>query len=86
MVQAEENTWNSVALTSAIGQDGEISRKHGDTLIGTLLKIYGPGFATGCDDQQKLSEPLATLHDHSLSQLARHHERGELQGEIDHAG
>ncbi len=67
-------------------KDGEISRKHGNTLIGTLRKIYGPGFAKGYDDQQKLSEVLSTLHDHSLSQLARDHERGELQGKIDQAG
>ena len=28
-------------------QDGEISHKHGATLIGTLRKIYGQGFAAG---------------------------------------
>ena len=67
-----------MALTSAIGQGRRNLAEHGDTLIGTLLKIYGPGFATGCDDQQKLSEVLAILHDHSLSQLARDHELGEL--------
>jgi hypothetical protein len=27
--------------------DGEISNKHGNTLIGTLRKIYGQGFAAG---------------------------------------
>ena len=28
-------------------KDGEISHKHGNTLIRTLRKIYGQGFAAG---------------------------------------
>lgn len=28
-------------------KDGEISRKHGNTLVKTLRKIYGHGFAIG---------------------------------------
>ena len=32
--------------------DGEISDKHGDTLIRTLRKVYGQNFAAGYPDQQ----------------------------------
>jgi hypothetical protein len=38
---------------------GEISRKHGNTLIGTLRISYGSGFAKGCADDEKLSDVLA---------------------------
>jgi hypothetical protein len=37
-------------------KNGEISRKHGYTLIRTLRKTYGPGFAGGCADDAKLSD------------------------------
>jgi len=36
-------------------RNGEISRKHGNTLVRTLRKIYGSGFAPGCNDSDKLS-------------------------------
>jgi hypothetical protein len=36
--------------------DGEISHKHGNTLIRTLRKIYGQGFAAGYPETEKLSE------------------------------
>jgi hypothetical protein len=39
----------------------EISRKHGDTLIGTLRSSYGSRFAKDCTDDEKLSEVLAKL-------------------------
>jgi len=38
--------------------DGEISHKHGNTLIGTLRKIYGQSFAAGYPATEKLSEVL----------------------------
>jgi hypothetical protein len=37
---------------------GEIGRKYGDTLIGTLRTSYGGRFAPGCSDNEKLSESL----------------------------
>lgn len=37
-------------------KNGEISRKHGNTLIGTLRKHYGKDFAYGCADNEKLGE------------------------------
>ena len=55
-------------------KNGEISRKHGNTLIGTLRKQYGPMFAKGCIDQEKLGDVLHKLDDHSLSELVREHQ------------
>ena len=40
-------------------KDGEISGKHGNTLVRTLRKIYGQGFAAGYPETAKLSEVLA---------------------------
>jgi hypothetical protein len=59
-------------------KNGEISRKHGNTLIRTLRKTYGPGFAPGCADHAKLSDVMAKLDEASLSQLIRDHEAGFL--------
>jgi hypothetical protein len=62
--------------------DGEISHKHGNTLIGTLRKIYGPGFAAGYPATEKLSDVLVQLNETSLSQLRRDHETGHLGHKI----
>ncbi len=67
-------------------KNGEISRKHGNTLIRTLRKLYGPSFAKGAADTDKLSDVLEKIDDRSLSQLVHHHERGELDGKIKNAG
>jgi hypothetical protein len=58
---------------------GEISRKHGNTLIGTLRKTYGKSFAAGAGDDEKLSDVLHRLDEHSLSELVRDHDAGRLQ-------
>jgi hypothetical protein len=58
-------------------ENGEISQKYGQTLIKTLRQVYGPNFAPGCNDGQKLSDALATMHDYALSQLVEDHERGK---------
>jgi hypothetical protein len=63
-------------------RNGEIARKHGNTLIGTLRKIYGLGFCPGCGDNEKLSDVLHRMNDHSLSQLVHDHHHGELDGKI----
>src|SRR2546430_3895223 len=52
-------------------KDGEISGKHGNTLIRTLRKIYGQSFAAGYPETEKLSEVLLKLNETSLSQLRR---------------
>ena len=50
-------------------RSGEISRKHGNTLIRTLRKTYGESFAPGCADSAKLSDVLSKLDDTSLGHL-----------------
>ena len=57
---------------------GEISRRHGNTLIGTLRISYGSGFAKGCANDEKLSEVLAKLDEQSLFKLVRDHKAGML--------
>ena len=59
-------------------KDGEISHKHGNTLIRTLRKIYGQGFAAGYPETEKLSEVLLQLNETSMSQLRRDHENRPL--------
>jgi hypothetical protein len=63
-------------------KDGEISHKHGNTLIATLRKVYGPSFAAGYPEAEKLSEVLLQLNQTSLSQLRRDHETGHLAHKI----
>jgi len=60
-------------------KSGEISRKHGDTLIRTLRRTYGPPFAAGCRDEDKLSDVLHKLDQTSLSHLTRDHDAGYLE-------
>ena len=68
-------------------KNGEISRKHGNTLVSTLRKIYGSSFAEGFAPTTKLSDVLAATHEHSLSQFHRDqlhndHDAGQLEGKI----
>jgi hypothetical protein len=63
-------------------KNGEISRKHGNTLVGTLRKIYGPSFAAGEADSVKLEDVLAKLHETSLTQLVEDHAGGDLEGKV----
>lgn len=63
-------------------KNGEISRKHGNTQVGTLRKIYGPSFAKGFGDHERLSDVLAKLDEPSLTHLVKHHEAGELEAKI----
>ncbi len=68
-------------------KNGEISRKHGNTLVGTLRGIYGPDFAEGCYDSETLSEALHKLDQQSLSQLVDDHEQQSLSDKIEqHSG
>jgi hypothetical protein len=66
-------------------KDGEISGKHGNTLLRTLRKIYGHSFAAGYPDTEKLSDVLLSLNETSLSQLRRDHETGHLGHKIANA-
>lgn len=66
-------------------QDGEISHKHGATMIGTLRKIYGQGFAAGYPPTEKLSDIMGYLNETSLSQLRRDYKTGHLDHKITNA-
>jgi hypothetical protein len=60
----------------------DISRKHGNTLVGTLRKIYGAAFAAGEPDTANLQDVLAKLHETSLTQLLEDHAAGNLDGKV----
>jgi len=63
-------------------KDGEITGKHGNTLVQTLRKMYGQGFAAGYPETAKLSEVLLQLNETSLGQLRRDHETDHLEHKI----
>lgn len=48
-------------------RDGEIRQKRGDTLVGTLRKTYGDGFAPGVRADMRLD----TLRERTGSSLSR---------------
>ena len=66
-------------------KDGEISSKHGNTLIRTLRKVYGQSFAAGYPETEKLRDVLLKLNETSLSQLRRDHETDHLEHKIANA-
>ena len=59
-------------------KNGEISRKHGNTLIATLRKAYGKNFADGCADDEKLSDVLHKMDEPSLTKLVHDHDADRL--------
>ena len=63
-------------------KNGRISRKHGNTLVGTLRKIYGSGFASKFQEGDRLSDVLHKLDAASLSQLHNDHDDGHLERKI----
>jgi hypothetical protein len=67
-------------------KNGEISKKHGNTLVGTLRKIYGSTFAAGQPGNAQLSDVLGDLNETSLSQLIHDHKNGKLDHKIKKAG
>jgi hypothetical protein len=54
-------------------KNGQISRKHGNTLIGTLRRHYGAKVPTELDNDEKLEDVLARYSQQSLSQMLKHH-------------
>jgi hypothetical protein len=60
-------------------KNGEISKKHGNTLVGTLRRHYGASFAQDCADNEKLSDVLDEMDEPSLSKLLRDHDNGRLE-------
>lgn len=63
-------------------KNGEISKKHGNTLVSTLRKIYGQDFAPGFPPHAKLSDVLETLDEPSLTKVVVDHLAGLLAGKI----
>jgi hypothetical protein len=61
-------------------KNGEISRKHGNTLVGTLRRTHGVDFAHGFRDNDKLSDVLHALDE--PSKLVRDHQAGTLEGKL----
>jgi hypothetical protein len=59
-------------------KEGELSRKHGNTLVGTLRSRYGSHFAAGCSESDRLTDILDQLDEASLTDLARDYETGKL--------
>jgi hypothetical protein len=50
-------------------KNGQIARKHGNTLISTLRETYGPRFAENCPGNAKLVDVLHLLDEPSLTTL-----------------
>ncbi|MDB5482155.1 MAG: hypothetical protein JWO83_3208 [Caulobacteraceae bacterium] len=61
---------------------GEINRKHGNIRVRPLRRLYGPDFARGFPNDEKLKDVLPTLDEASLGQLVHDYERGYLAGKI----
>jgi len=59
-------------------KSGEISRKHGNTLIRTLRRAYGESFAGAYGNKKKLGDVLHKLDEPSLTRLIHDHEAGNL--------
>ena len=51
--------------------DGEIRRKRGDTLVGTLRKTYGPDFAPGVRSDMRLDTLRKKAGTQSLLELLK---------------
>ena len=66
--------------------NGQISKKHGNTLVSTLRNFYGKTFAAGHPDTATLGDVLHKLGETSLSQLHRDHETHHLDKKISKAG
>jgi hypothetical protein len=66
-------------------KNGEIGKKHGNTLVGTLRKVYGATFAAGQPETAKLSDVLQDLNETSLGQLVHDHKNGHLEKKIKNA-
>jgi hypothetical protein len=52
-------------------QDGEIRKKRGDTLVGTLRKTYGPDFAPGVRSDMRLDTLRERVGGASLSKIVK---------------
>lgn len=55
--------------------DGEIRRKRGDTLVGTLREEYGPNFAAHVRSDMRLDTLLEESGAESLTEYLRNHNK-----------
>ena len=53
--------WNNQVRTVGTATKWRARKKHGNTLVRTLRKIYGQHFAEGCGPDEKLSDVLHKL-------------------------
>jgi hypothetical protein len=60
----------------------DIAQKHGGTLVGTLRTVYGPEFAAGCDNREKLAEVLHKMDQASVGRLVRDYTSGQLRSKL----
>lgn len=59
-------------------KNGQIARKHGNTLISTLRQTYGQHFAPDCPADAKLIDVLHRLDEPSLTHLIHDlHQHGQ---------
>ena len=63
-------------------KNGQMSRKHGNTLVSTLRGIYGPTFAPNCQPTAMLSDVRAELDEPSLTHLVHDEEADRLHEKI----
>lgn len=73
---------NILSFESHRDRDGEISRKHGDSMISTLRAVYGPAFAPDCQPTAMLSDVIHELDEPSLEQLVEDYKAGCLNDKL----
>jgi hypothetical protein len=70
MAQREETFMKQPGLDNRHrDKNGEIAKKHGNTLISTLREKYGKDFAPGMVEDKMLKDALQELDERSLSKL-----------------
>jgi hypothetical protein len=67
-----------MALEEYRDKEGELSRKHGNVLVGTLRSHYGSESAPGCAESDRLTDVLDQLDEASLNSLARDYQTSKL--------
>ena len=71
-LSARRATWPRKKWDSSIGNGKRAARsKHGDTLVGTLRKTYGPGFAKDRRADLMLNNLLKDAKCESLSEYLK---------------
>ena len=66
-------------------KNGQISRKHGNTLVAQLRKHYGSKVPSELKDNETLGDVLARYSEQSLSHMMKHHREFMDQLHAEHA-